>query len=215
MVIWHASTFLWHHCNALFNIDELQSCPWDPLGSPQRDPDWTSLIARFMGPTWGPSGADRTQVGPMLAPWTLLSGLTSVCSVSLVLIGVEGNCNFITSYKLCPWQWCNIMNSNLMNWHVYIRLGLKVYNELWIICHLWGHLWAGFAIYQRMSHAEVCRFLASGSCFTNDSQALQNNVAEIYNARNNIYAENFKLKLCTCSQSHALGTRTKFQLELP
>ena len=23
---------------------------------------------------WGPSGADRTQVGPMLAPWTLLSG---------------------------------------------------------------------------------------------------------------------------------------------
>ena len=34
-----------------------------------------SLIARFMGPTWGLSGADRTQVGPMLAPWTLLSGL--------------------------------------------------------------------------------------------------------------------------------------------
>ena len=34
-----------------------------------------SLIARFMGPTWGPAGADRTQVGPMLAPWTLLSGM--------------------------------------------------------------------------------------------------------------------------------------------
>ena len=32
------------------------------------------LIVRFMGPTWGPSGADRTQVGPMLAPWTLPSG---------------------------------------------------------------------------------------------------------------------------------------------
>ena len=32
------------------------------------------LIARFMGPTWGLSGADRTKVGPMLAPWTLLSG---------------------------------------------------------------------------------------------------------------------------------------------
>ena len=27
-----------------------------------------------MGPTWGPSGSDRTQVGPILAPWTLLSG---------------------------------------------------------------------------------------------------------------------------------------------
>ena len=35
-----------------------------------------SLIARFMGPTWGPSGADRTQVGPMLALWTLLSGIS-------------------------------------------------------------------------------------------------------------------------------------------
>ena len=34
-----------------------------------------SQIARFMGPTWGPSRADRTQVGPMLAPWTLISGL--------------------------------------------------------------------------------------------------------------------------------------------
>ena len=32
------------------------------------------LIAMFMGPTRGPSGADRTQVGPMLASWTLLSG---------------------------------------------------------------------------------------------------------------------------------------------
>ena len=33
-----------------------------------------TLIARFMGPTCDPSGADRTQVGPMLAPWNLLSG---------------------------------------------------------------------------------------------------------------------------------------------
>ena len=33
-----------------------------------------TLIARFMGPTRSPSGADRTQVGPMLAPWTLQSG---------------------------------------------------------------------------------------------------------------------------------------------
>ena len=31
------------------------------------------LIARFMGPTWGPPGADRTQVGSMLGPWSLLS----------------------------------------------------------------------------------------------------------------------------------------------
>ena len=34
-----------------------------------------SLIARFLGPSWGPFGTNRTQVGPMLAPWTLLSGM--------------------------------------------------------------------------------------------------------------------------------------------
>ena len=31
-------------------------------------------IAKFMRPTWGPSGSCRPQMGPMLAPWTLLSG---------------------------------------------------------------------------------------------------------------------------------------------
>ena len=33
-----------------------------------------ALIARFMGSTWGPHGTDRTQMGPILAPLTLLSG---------------------------------------------------------------------------------------------------------------------------------------------
>ena len=37
-----------------------------------------SLIARFMGPIRGPSGADRTHVGPILAPWTLLSGYSAI-----------------------------------------------------------------------------------------------------------------------------------------
>ena len=35
-------------------------------------------IARFMGPTWDPPGADRTQVGPMLATLTLLYGYTNI-----------------------------------------------------------------------------------------------------------------------------------------
>ena len=34
-----------------------------------------SQIARFMGPIWGPPGSCRPQMGPMLAPWTLLSGI--------------------------------------------------------------------------------------------------------------------------------------------
>ena len=36
-----------------------------------------SQLAKFMGPTWGPTGSCRPQMGPMLAPWTLLSGLPS------------------------------------------------------------------------------------------------------------------------------------------
>ena len=31
-----------------------------------------------MGPTWGPPGADRTQVGSMSAPWSLLSGVALI-----------------------------------------------------------------------------------------------------------------------------------------
>ena len=54
----------------------------------------------------------------------------------------------------------------------------------------------------------------SGGCFTNVSRALQNDLAKIYNVRNNISVENFELKLCTRAQSMALGTRTKFELEI-
>ena len=37
---------------------------------------WQHLtqIAKFTGPTWGPPGSCRPQMGPMLAPKTLLSG---------------------------------------------------------------------------------------------------------------------------------------------
>ena len=51
-----------------------------------------SLISRFMGPIWGPSGADRTHVGPMWAPWTLLSGMTFWRTYNL---------NTSTLYKCC------------------------------------------------------------------------------------------------------------------
>ena len=46
----------------------------EPPPQPKIRPPPIPQIPRFMGPTWGPSGADRTQVDPMWAPWTLLSG---------------------------------------------------------------------------------------------------------------------------------------------
>ena len=54
-----------------------------------------SLKARFMGTTWGPSGTDRAQVGPMLAPWTLLSGI-----IYVVFTMEEGRRNFVSSNLL-------------------------------------------------------------------------------------------------------------------
>ena len=53
----------------------------------------SSPIARFMGPTRGPSGADRTQVGPMLAPWALLSGMAWYGMKWLVLVHFNENNN--------------------------------------------------------------------------------------------------------------------------
>ena len=50
-----------------------------------------ALIARFMGPKWGPSGAHRTQVGPMLAPWTLLSGRSILWLLIPWLLGSPGH----------------------------------------------------------------------------------------------------------------------------
>ena len=66
------------------------------------------LIARFIGPTWGLPGADRTQVGPMLAPLSLLYGMVSDVNNNLPALqqsslyyyhgpcqyrSNEGNCN--------------------------------------------------------------------------------------------------------------------------
>ena len=56
-----------------------------PTNSSQCDSLLVSRISRFMGPTRGPSGADWTQVGPMLAPWTLLSGLLASGRMTLSL----------------------------------------------------------------------------------------------------------------------------------
>ena len=55
---------------------------------------YVSLIARLMGSTWGPHGADRPHMGPILAPWTSLSWIID-CKDDLLLlwdfINVTGN----------------------------------------------------------------------------------------------------------------------------
>ena len=46
---------------------------WNCRKQPPKDRNYCP-DSKVHGPTWGPPGADRTLVGPMLAPWTLLSG---------------------------------------------------------------------------------------------------------------------------------------------
>ena len=46
-------------------------------------PICTSQIARIIGPARGPPGSCRPQVGPILAPWTLLSGMSWLCFILL------------------------------------------------------------------------------------------------------------------------------------
>ena len=77
--------WLYHSMKVSFTADCTKHVPevwkttriisWSLLTNRKHCHKISSLVARFVGPTWGPSGADRTQVGPMLAPWTLLSGV--------------------------------------------------------------------------------------------------------------------------------------------
>ena len=78
-------------------------------------------IAKFMGPTWGPPGPCRPQMGPMLAPRTLLSGSLSVGYISTWLTAS-------------------------LNSHKYLPLGMfcKIGHYSWYcrsFDHLSEHLW--------------------------------------------------------------------------
>ena len=41
-----------------------------------------SQIENFIAPIWGPPGSCRPQMGPMMAPWTLLSGMLHISNHS-------------------------------------------------------------------------------------------------------------------------------------
>ena len=67
---------------------------------------YTTQIAKFMRPTWGPPESCQPQMGPMLAQWTLLSGSHQV--VSLI-----ANRHNIWTFELHVYSG---LNTNL--WHV-------------------------------------------------------------------------------------------------
>ena len=83
-----------------------------------------------------------------------------------------------------------------------------------IPCYIGPH-YKGIQLYEVNNvPADDLVMLGTWGVFTNIPQALQNNPVKIYDTRNHIYSDNFVLTFCMCAQSMALGTRTKFQLEI-
>ena len=76
-----------------------------------------SLIARFMGPTWGPPWSSRPKMGPMLALWTLLSGIPWLSKLVCHLI------SHITSIKMG-----NIVKTDV------IRHNLRIEAKRFVVC---------------------------------------------------------------------------------
>ena len=85
-----------------------------------------SQITWFMGPTSGPSGADRTQVGSMLAPRTLLSGI--LCIIDMYRNNEWFVCrygNFCTRAHFTVTSWCFEVDA--------IAVGMRFVFLVWII----------------------------------------------------------------------------------
>ena len=124
----------------------------------------TSQIARFMGPPWCPFGADRTQVSPMLAPWTLLSGLfrdkqiirsqtrkisfvrhiSFRCPVVLKFCIEYGNITAVLGAKFLN-DWAT--NDRVMSKRDFTRFGFKMsFGRISYIAH---HRWGSGSLFER------------------------------------------------------------------
>ena len=65
----HLASMCWVYCDSVVKPNETM------MGQ------CNTQIAKCMAPTWGPPGSCWPQMGPMLAPWTFLSGYTLMISL--------------------------------------------------------------------------------------------------------------------------------------
>ena len=92
-----------------------------------------SLMARFMGPTWGPSGADRAQVGPMnFAIWDE----TATVSFATLMWGLH--IQFKGQLSKNKYTFRCISLYSIISWfHQYLAYSSTVICELWgVFCEL-------------------------------------------------------------------------------
>ena len=112
-----------------------------------------TLISWVMGPTRGPFGADRTQLGPVSAPWNLLSGYhieygryftddnfqstfsmktTIFDSISLIFVA-RGPCKHAPKFVL-------LMAWYLNKTHIKREIKIRDYGGVSSGSHIWSHL---------------------------------------------------------------------------
>ena len=89
-----------------------------------------------MRPTWGPSGVNRTQVGPMLATWTLLSGYT-ICTLTWHYTCKDIGHDWIYTITFCPFLYWEIINIQIIcciSFHLYALSSTRIYT----VCYCQG-----------------------------------------------------------------------------
>ena len=110
---------------------------------------WLTQIAKFMGPTRGPPGSCRPQMGPVLAPWTLLSEnimesvglppcITKSSVVMILIMHHQHNVilcrkgwNLMTFYQL---MLRNAVNAN--KYHIFS----KIIQDIIVFSSTWNYL---------------------------------------------------------------------------
>ena len=87
-------------------------------------------IAKFMGPTWGPSGTDRTQVGAMLAHEPCYLGPPNyhdnlICPFLYLFI-----INKVWILNICVWT--TYITLHIYFWFIYIYIYINQLSCIWI-----------------------------------------------------------------------------------
>ena len=111
-----------------------------------------------MGPTWGTSEADRTQVSPMLAPWTLLSGQLSnwrhqLRSFKCIITNIGYNC--ISPSQSSQGRYWNKRTYILIKVYSYLKQMTEKMSNIYSyhprVKHIYGFVQKRLSVYQLFS----------------------------------------------------------------
>ena len=111
----------------------------------------------FMGLTWGQSGADRTQVGPMWATWTLLSGFI-VRRAGLLWSQQDFEwrwsvplfkCLTVLEFSFILFDLCLLITffNFIMNYVPIVTFWIFTYHKIWILSIMFCFMWSYWIIY--------------------------------------------------------------------